>query len=181
MEMKLTELEVKDFWQIYELMKVSFIKEEIRTYENGLEQLNKEEYRILISRNSQDVIAGFIAEWNFRSFVFLEHFAVRENMRGTGIGSEILKAYLKKTSKPVVIEVEDNKTEIDRRRIDFYQRRGFFLSEFGYLQPVLRGDANKKIPLRIMSYPEALSAERYRQFKKTVFEKIYKEDDELCE
>lgn len=174
MEMELTELEVKDFGQIYELMKVSFVEEEIRTYESGLEQLNKEDYRILISQNSQDQIAGFIAEWDFRSFVFIEHFAVREKLRGTGIGSEILKVYLQKTSKPVVIEVEDNKTEIDRRRIDFYQRMGFFLSEFGYFQPVLRGDTSKKIPLRIMSYPEALSAERYRQFKKALFEKIYK-------
>lgn len=173
MEIALTELAAKDFDQIYQLMKVAFIKEEIRTYESGLEQLKKADYRILISRNSQNEIAGFIAEWDFAGFVFLEHFAVKESLRGSGIGSKMLAAYLKKTTKPVVIEVEDHQTEIDNRRIDFYQRRGFFLSDFGYLQPVLSGDGNKKIPLRIMSYPEPLSEAAYQTFKKAIFEKIY--------
>ena len=37
MEIALTELAAKDFDQIYQLMKVAFIKEEIRTYESMLE------------------------------------------------------------------------------------------------------------------------------------------------
>jgi len=174
MEIILTELEEKDYRKIYHLMEVSFEKEEIRTYENGQKQLSKGNYRILISQNNNDGIGGFIAEWDLGTFVFIEHFAVEKKLRGLGIGSKMLEAYLKKATKPVMIEVEDNETEIGKRRINFYKRMDFFLSEFGYHQPILRGDGDKEILLRIMSFPEKLSEEKFLAFKKEVFEKIYK-------
>ncbi|MBC3889227.1 GNAT family N-acetyltransferase [Acetobacterium paludosum] len=170
----LTELEEKDYEKIYHLMEVAFEKEEIRTCESGREQLNKGNYRILISPNNKDDIGGFIAEWDLETFVFIEHFAVEKELRGLGIGSKMLEEYLKKATKPVMVEVEDNETEIGKRRINFYKRMGFFLSEFGYHQPILRGDGEKEILLRIMSFPEELSEEGFLEFKKVVFEKIYK-------
>lgn len=174
MKIELSELEEKDYKKIYGLMKESFHKEEIRNYENGLKQLNKGNYRILISKDNKGDITGFIAEWDLGSVIFLEHFAVDKGLRGFGIGSEMLKVYLKGASKPVILEVEEDDTEIGKRRIDFYKRMGFYLSEFGYLQPILRGDAKKEIPLRIMSFPAALSEDSFKAFKKEVFSKIYK-------
>jgi len=174
MKLELNELEEKDFERIYDLMKASFQEEETRSYENGIKQMQNINYRILTVRNKDDDIIGFIADWDLGSFIFLEHFAVDAKYRGLGIGSAMLEAYLEQVNKTVVLEVEDYDTEIEKRRIGFYQRMGFHLSEFGYFQPILRGDTDKEIPLRIMSFPEKLTKKGFAEFKNEVFSKIYK-------
>ncbi|MGV8906402.1 MAG: GNAT family N-acetyltransferase [Acetobacterium sp.] len=174
MEIKLIALEEKDYREIYDLMEGSFQKEEIRTFENGFKQLYYPNYRILISKNKENKILGFFAEWDLESFIFIEHFAVKKKLRGSGIGSKMLEAYLSKTNKMVVLEVEDDETEIGKGRIGFYKRMGFFLSDFGYLQPILRGDAKKEIPLKLMSFPRELSEKEFREFKNDVFSNIYR-------
>lgn len=155
-------------------MERSFPIEEIRAWENAKAQLKNSKYRIWISKNAADQILGFIAEWDLGATVFVEHFAVDQTLRGAGIGSGMMVSYLAQAAKPVVIEVEDEKTEISERRIGFYQRLGFHLSKYGYDQPVMRGDVNKKIPLKIMSYPEPLTAESFENFRCQVFSQIYK-------
>ena len=179
MGLNLIGLEEKDYREIYNLMISSFHKEEIRTYENGLKQLNNSNYRILISKINKTSIAGFFAEWDLGSVIFIEHFAVKKDLRGCGVGSEMLETYLNNANKMVVLEVEDNETEIGQIRIDFYRRNGFFLSEFGYLQPILRGNSKKEIPLKIMSFPKEFPEQGFLEFKKAVFSNIYKVTD-LC-
>lgn len=174
MAIELFKMAEKDFKKIYELMETAFPREEIRTYENGFRQLTNPNYRILVSKNEADEILGFIADWDLGAILFLEHFAVDQAIRGLGIGSKMMAAYLKQAVKPVMIEVEDDQTEIGMRRIGFYRRAGFQLSEFGYLQPILRGDAKKEIPLKIMSFPEKLTKESFLDFKNEVFTQIYK-------
>lgn len=177
MAIELFKLEEKEFKRIYKLMEASFPIEEIRTYENGLMQLANPNYRILVSKNEGDKISGFIAEWDLGSILFLEHFAVDQVIRGLGIGSKMMEAYLKQATKPVMIEVEDDATDIGKRRIGFYRRAGFHLSEFGYNQPILRGNSKKEIPLKIMSFPEKLTKESFLDFKSEVFIKIYNVSD----
>jgi len=170
-------LDEKDFEKIYQLMVCSFPKEEIRTRENARAQLRDPNYTIWTSKNEVDEILGFIAEWDMGSTVFVEHFAVDPTRRSGGIGSGMMAAYLSRTSKPVMIEVEDEKNEINLRRIGFYQRLGFHLSEYGYDQPVMRGDASKKIPLKIMRFPQPLTEEDFKNFRYQVFTQIYKSID----
>jgi len=174
MKIELNKLDEKDYGRIYDLMKASFQEEETRTYESGLKQLENTNYRILTVSNKESDIIGFIADWDLGAVMFLEHFAVDQKYRGLGIGSAMLAAYLKQATKTVVLEVEDYDTEIEKRRIGFYQRMGFVLSEFGYFQPILRGDTHKEIPLRIMSFPEKLTKQDFIAFKNEVFSKIYK-------
>ncbi|KNZ43201.1 hypothetical protein AKG39_03175 [Acetobacterium bakii] len=167
-------MDEKDYDRIHDLMKASFQEEEIRTYESGLKQLEYTNYRILTVRNKDADIIGFIADWELESFIFLEHFAVDTKYRGAGIGSAMLATYLNQATNTVILEVEDYDTEIEKRRIGFYQRMGFHLSEFGYLQPILRGDTCKEIPLRIMSFSDKLTEQDFNTFKNEVFSKIYK-------
>lgn len=164
----------KDFEKIYALMECAFPIEEVRPRENAKAQLKDSHYTIWISKNESDQILGFIAEWDLGSNIFLEHFAVDQTQRGAGIGSRMMTAYLAQAAKPVVIEVEDEKTEINIRRIGFYQRLGFYLSEYGYDQPVMRGDISKKISLKMMTYPAPLTAAGFETFKQQVFTRIYK-------
>lgn len=172
--MELLKLDEADFEKVYALMECSFPIEEVRPRENAKAQLKNSKYGIWISKNEVDHILGFIAEWDLGSNLFLEHFAVNPALRGAGIGSGMMAAYLSQAAKPVVIEVEDEKTETNFRRIYFYQRLGFHLSPYGYDQPVFRGDMSKKIPLKLMTYPKPLTAVGFETFKKQVFTKIYK-------
>jgi ribosomal protein S18 acetylase RimI-like enzyme len=171
---ELFELKREDFKKVYTLMERSFPPEEVRSYENGITILSDPNYRILISKNEAGEILGFIAEWDLGTSIFVEHFAVDQTLRGGGIGSGMMAAYLSQATKPVMLEVEDEKTEINERRIVFYQRLGFYWSDYGYHQPVIRGDVTKQIPLKIMSYPEPLTAESFEHFRHQVFSKIYK-------
>jgi len=164
----------KDFEKIYALMECAFPIEEVRPRKNAKAQLKDPHYTIWISKNEADLILGFIAEWDLGSNIFLEHFAVDPAQRGAGIGSGMMAAYLAQAAKPVVIEVEDEKTEINTRRIGFYQRLGFHLSEYGYDQPVMRGDISKKISLKMMTYPDPLTAAGFEIFRQQVFTQIYK-------
>lgn len=154
-------------------MEKSFPIEEVRTYKNAVTILRDFRYRILVSQNQTGKMLGFIAEWDLGPTIFVEHFAVDQTLRGAGIGSRMMAAYLSQVTKPVMIEVEDEKTEINERRIVFYQRLGFYLSEFGYHQPVMRGNVSKAISLRIMSYPEPLTETSFQNFKQLVFTQIY--------
>nr|WP_320023922.1 GNAT family N-acetyltransferase [uncultured Acetobacterium sp.] len=174
MTVELFKLKEVDFKKIYTLMERSFPPEEVRSYENGVKILSDPNYRILISINEDGEILGFIAEWDLGSTIFLEHFAVDQTLRGLGIGSGMMAAYLSQVIKPVMLEVEDEKTAINERRIVFYQRLGFYLSEYGYQQPVMRGDVSKAISLRIMSYPDPLTKDDFYNFRHQVFTQIYK-------
>lgn len=174
MTIELLKLKEADFKKVYTLMERSFPPEEVRSYENGVKILSDPNYRILISKSEAGEILGFIAEWDLGSNIFVEHFAVDQSLRGGGIGSRMMAAYLSQATKPVMIEVEDEKTAINERRIVFYQRLGFYWSDYGYHQPVIRGDVSKKISLKIMSYPKPLTEESFENFRRQVFCQIYK-------
>lgn len=75
--------------------------------------------------------------WDFGDFVFVEHFAVADIMRGKGFGSEILKNFCRDVQRPVVLEVELPNTAEAIRRI-VYERHGFNVVSQTYMQPSLR-------------------------------------------
>ena len=66
---------------------------------------------------SQDFI-GFISCWIFNTFVYAEHFAVKQTARGNGIGAStisLVKEHFGNT--PIVLEAEPPYDEMSKRRI----------------------------------------------------------------
>jgi ribosomal protein S18 acetylase RimI-like enzyme len=172
-EVNLVKINQRDFKEVYQIMKASFPKEEIRTFEESIKQLENEKYTIFSYKTTQEEMIGFIAQWEFESCFFLEYFAIDEKYRGTGIGTEVLQKYLKTRNKKVILEVENNHTIIGKRRINFYKRMGFHLLNCGYLQPKLNEDDKKEVPLKMMSYPENLNKEKLLDIKDEVFKIVY--------
>lgn len=168
----LKQSKLSDFPKIYKIMQEAFPKAEIRTFDSAFELLKKEDYAIFSAYSDCGEIDGFIACWNFENFCFVEHFAVSQKNRGKGIGTKMIIEFLKAKDKKVFIEVEEPANEIAIRRIDFYERCGFKLSDFGYIQPNLQED-NAEIPLKIMSYPDKITNSEFEDFKSKVFEKVY--------
>ncbi|SFG72656.1 GNAT family N-acetyltransferase [Sporolactobacillus nakayamae] len=173
MNQRLKPLNHGDFDLFYDLMRESFPQAEFRSRDKELDLLNQMNFTIL-SRYDQSgkALEGFIAEWSFHDFLFIEHFAVQSSLRGHGIGSHMLSEYLEHANKPVLIEVETPTTDLAKRRIHFYERLGFTLSEFGYIQPDLQ-QTGEHVHLLMMQYPTPLTEQEFLACNEEIFRSVY--------
>ena len=96
-----------------------------------------------------DAFVGFITYWDFPSYRYVEHFAIAPGLRGHGYGGDVIERLKSTTPLPVVLEVEPPVTSQARRRILFYERHGFALSDYAYEQPPYRSGA-ARLPMRLM-------------------------------
>lgn len=151
MDVDLGVLEPSDFSKVYDIMEEAFPICELRPYEEAKELIDDPNYNVLVVKNPKGKLGGFLAFWDFPTFNFAEYFAIRDTMRGTGLGSAALKRFLQRNKKPLVLEVEAYDTLQAKRRIRFYERLGFVLTDINYLQPPSR-EGDPLVPLTIMSY-----------------------------
>lgn len=173
MNQNLQPLRHEDFDLFFQIMEQSFPNVEVRPRDHEYDLLNEDAFTLWARYDAANrFLEGFIAEWSFNDFLFIEHFAVAPSLRGNGIGGQMLKDYLRRTNKPVLLEVEEPETELAERRIHFYRRNGFRLSRFGYVQPDLRRTGDRVL-LRLMQYPQALSEREFQQRKNAIFRLVY--------
>ena len=156
-----------DFPEIYRIMQASFSDDEYRPYDEQLALFEEPEYRIYY------MPAGFLAVWEFESFIYIEHFAVDPALRNSGTGSAMLKELVKQYQKPICLEVELPEDELTRRRIGFYKRNGFVFNEYPYIQPPI-SKGKSPVPLRIMTYGEAITRETFEAMKNVLYRSVYK-------
>lgn len=99
-----------------------------------------------------DDFAGFISYWHFGNFCYVEHFAIKPQLRGNGVGAMALQQLISHVGCPVVLEVElPCQGETARRRVAFYHRNGFTPHyDFEYLQPPY-ADGLPSVPLMLMT------------------------------
>ncbi|TCL57720.1 N-acetylglutamate synthase-like GNAT family acetyltransferase [Hydrogenispora ethanolica] len=164
-------LRQEEFPAVYDLMKLSFPAAELRSCEEALALLNIPDYQVLVVEKGT-ILQAFLAEWALPDFHYIEHFAVNPAARGAGLGTRIMQEYLDQANLPVVIEVEAAATVNAKRRIAFYQRLGFVLSDLEYVQPPLRKMA-PGILLRLMHYPGGMSQEALLEAKQSIFRAVY--------
>lgn len=163
----------KEFDKIFALMQASFPTSERRTYAGQKELLADPHYRLITETNSNNQLIALMAVWEFPSFRFIEHIAVDPTTRGSGIGGKIMTAYIEESPKPILLEVEYPDTDIAQRRIGFYERLGFRLNPFDYVQPPLQ-KGETYLPLKIMSYPQILTEEEFALQKEVLYTNVYK-------
>jgi len=167
-------LENKDFDKMYDIMKVSFPKDEFRPYDGQKALLKEDAYRIYAYPDHEgDRIKGFVTVWEYENIAFLEHLAVNPTYRNGGIGSTILKELADKIQKMLCLEVELPETEIAKRRIGFYERNGYFLNEYPYLQPAL-AEGQEPVPLLIMTTRRPINDQEFEEIKHLLYSKVYK-------
>ena len=148
-------------------MQASFSDDEYRPYDEQLALFEEPEYRIYY------MPAGFLAVWEFESFIYIEHFAVDPALRNSGTGSAMLQELVKQYQKPICLEVELPEDELTRRRIGFYERNGFVFNEYPYIQPPI-SKGKSPVPLRIMTYGEAITRETFEAIKNVLYRSVYK-------
>ena len=156
-----------DFSEIYRIMQASFSDDEYRPYDEQLALFEEPEYRIYY------MPAGFLAVWEFESFIYIEHFAVDPALRNSGTGSAMLQELVKQYQKPICLEVELPEDELTRRRIGFYERNGFVFNEYPYIQPPI-SKGKSPVPLRIMTYRSEITREEFQKMKEILYRRVYK-------
>ena len=156
-----------NFPEIYRIMQASFSDDEYRPYDEQLALFEEPEYRIYY------MPAGFLAVWEFESFIYIEHFAVDPALRNSGTGSAMLQELVKQYQKPICLEVELPEDELTRRRIGFYERNGFVFNEYPYIQPPI-SKGKSPVPLRIMTYKSEITREEFQKMKEILYRRVYK-------
>ncbi|MFR5732848.1 MAG: GNAT family N-acetyltransferase [Clostridium sp.] len=156
-----------NFPEIYRIMQASFSDDEYRPYDEQLALFEEPEYRIYY------MPAGFLAVWEFESFIYIEHFAVDPALRNSGTGSAMLQELIKQYQKPICLEVELPEDELTRRRIGFYERNGFVFNEYPYIQPPI-SKGKSPVPLRIMTYRSEITREEFQKMKEILYRRVYK-------
>lgn len=126
--------------RVRDLYERSFPAEERRPWDDLARRITAPEniMRLHVIRSHSGNFAGFMTLWHLTSAIYVEHFAIADDMRGHGIGSQAL-GQLKAIAdgRTVVLEAElpDQSPEATRR-IRFYTRAGFTAHPgFPYTQP----------------------------------------------
>lgn len=165
-----------EYQDVFFIMDDSFPDEEMRTYEKfiNLLQTNKY-YNIIVAKDKEYGILGFIVIWDLPNCIFIENFAISSKFRSCGIGGQLIDYVTSHYSKTIILEVEYPENEIKERRINFYKRHGFILNEFTYLMPPIR-EGNDFLPLIIMSYKTQFTDETFNSIKKEIYKIVYELD-----
>lgn len=153
--MELKRIEKTEFDKFFNLLENDFCLEERKAKEDELAAFDNPKF----SPNfiyDEGKLVGYITLWNFETFVFIEHFAVLKETRGTGCGSRFLKEFASNQQKQIVLEVELPETEVAVSRIRFYEHLGFVVNKYPYAQPSYHKHT-QPVPMHVMTYQTELS------------------------
>lgn len=166
-------IEKSMFDQLFSLLQLSFPTSERRNYAGHLGEFAEDKFRCICY--IPEALKGFLNYWDFGDFVYAEHFAVAPELRGQGTGSALmgeLRAIV--GNRTLVLEAEPPAdSDIAARRIAFYERLGFVLNEYDYIQPALI-EGERPIPLVIMSSPRRLTESEYQSIRDRLYKEVYK-------
>lgn len=165
--MKLLKTDKSEYSSVYDELKLSFPENELP--EKG----------VFLSRAENDSFSpyyiicdgervGIITLWDFGSFAYAEHFAIKSDVRSRGIGGETIER-VKKAYPSIVLEAELPTEEIKARRVEFYKRHGFKINPLKYSQPPYR-EGDPPLDLLLLSFPDAnANAETVKTIHKNVY------------
>jgi len=151
--MVLKQIKLSEFDTVYAHIENNFILAERRDYENAVTLLENSCFTVYhVEHDNQNV--GFVILWELDEFDFIEYLVIYERYRNQGFGAKTLEL-LKSRGKKLVLEAELPISDIQKRRVAFYQRCAFVKNSFDYVQPPYR-QGEHGVPMVIMSYPDAL-------------------------
>lgn len=170
----LKKLEKDRFDSVFELMKISFPKEEYRPYEKQVELFESGAYDIyfLPDEQQESAIKAFISVWDMGDFAYIEHFAVNPVYRNGGLGSLMITELVKTVGKMICLEVEPPEDEVTRSRIEFYEANGFYLNEYPYIQPPF-AEGYDELPLMIMTSYRNIIEPEFEEIRDILYKKVY--------
>ena len=169
---KVDSVENKYFEFCWNLYVSAFPEEERRAMDYHLETMVKPSFCFDIVL-VDGVRVGILAWWDLSEFRYIEHFATDPSLRGQGYGDKILRDFISESEKPLILEVEHPVSEIEKRRVGFYERIGLVLNQHYYAHPSYDINSDAEVSLMIMTYPNLVSEGQLRQFVEDEFPVIH--------
>jgi len=169
--MELKKITKNEYDKFFSLLESDFCLDERKTKINELKAFDDSNFSPNFIYDNQTLV-GYICFWEFEKFLYIEHFAILNSMRGTGQGSKFLKEFSEKFNKPIILEVELPENEVAIKRIKFYERLGYHLNNFPYTQPAYQPES-KPVEMFVMSYGTTLSKSDFSAFTKTIKKIVY--------
>ena len=118
-------------------------------------------------------LVGFSTYWQWKDVLFIEHFAIDPEQRGKQFGQQALVQLLRIKCRYCILEVERPHDEISQRRVHFYERQGFTLNTFDYVQPPYQPH-KAAIPMWLMSVPAIPDQETFNTLSLLIKKQVYK-------
>lgn len=162
------------FSRLYEIMEYSFPPTERGSEALHYSELSRPEFRCLCYE-PENLPLAFLNYYEFpeNKTIFVEHFAVSQELRGHGTGTALMEQ-LKLMTAPflIVLEVEPPEGPTERRRVEFYKRLGFHINGGEYFQPEFYGKT-PAIPLKLMT-TRTLGEKEFSELSKFIHKRVYK-------
>ncbi|WP_157151072.1 GNAT family N-acetyltransferase [Brachyspira sp. SAP_772] len=158
----------------HQIFNEAFPIEERWNFEMILENKSNSRYKFY-SILDDDKPIGLTMIWIFEKFYFGEYLAIDKNLRGKNYGSQVLnKIFDMHDDKLIVIEVEPyDLNDIAKRRINWYKRCGFILSDYDYDMPCIKDGKRDTMKMQIMTNKEIQTKEEYNNIITTLYDKVY--------
>ena len=119
----------------------------------------------------RDDPVGILTYWTFDELVYVEHFAIDEELRNQGLGKAVFLNFLSQQQEQVVLEVELPNTEEADHRLEFYASMGLFQNPQPYVQPSYHND-NRTVPMILMSKYE-LDDDEFSEIRNLLHREVY--------
>ena len=160
------------FTNLFNLYIQAFPSSERRSW-GGIElELNTENHFNAHALLQNNQFVGFLNYWTFDRFLYIEHFAIKSDLRGKHIGQEAMKILMEQTKTPILFEVEMPNSPMSVRRIRFYERLGFSVLSHYYAQPPYEGNGFV-LPMLIMCNNIHFANTHFELIKDTLYEHVY--------
>lgn len=169
--MDIINIKKEKFSSVYKRLIDAFPYEERRNECDEEKCFLKKEFNFCeITDNGESV--GLIVFWIFSDFLFIEHIAINQENRGNGYGTKAIEFLKEKYNLPIILEAESPETEIQKKRIKFYENLGFKVNLYDYTQPSYHNA--ESVPLLVLSFPKVLEQSEFDEFfvktRKVVYE-----------
>lgn len=158
----------EECWKLYVS---SFPKHEQRTLDNQKNVMKNEDF-VCCGIWDKDIFVGIIFFWKTEAGAFVEHFAVKKELRGKSYGSKAMGDFCK-SQKNVILEIDPPKDEISNRRRAFYERLGFKVNSYEYFNP---GYDNNPYKMLLLTYPETIEKDQFDYFNEFMRKMSFKDE-----
>ena len=135
-----------------------------------IRQRDAGKFHFLVAENGDEPV-GILTYWTFDDLVYVEHFAIDEELRNQGLGKAVFLNVLSQQHDQVVLEIELLNTEEAVHRLAFYQSLGFFQNPQPYIQPSYHNDG-RTVPMILMSKYE-LDDDEFCEIKQLLYREVY--------
>lgn len=159
-----------------ELFESAFPDEERPPF-GEIKKRNTDHFHFLVATLAEDEPVGILTYWTFGDIVYIEHFAIAEELRNQGLGKAVFLNFISQQTKQIILEVELAHNEVSEHRIEFYASMGLFQNPQEYWQPSYKkGEKKLAIPMMIMSKYE-LDDEEFEETKHILYKNVYHYED----